>query len=408
MDKKEIIESYIKERENEIVEFQTLLTSFPAISPDSEGDGESLKAEALIKQLKSMGFENIECFNAPDRRVTSGERPNIVVTIPGEKSERTFWIMAHLDVVPPGEISLWETDPYKVEYKDGKLYGRGVEDNQQGLTSSVFAALSLMKNNIIPEHTVKLLFVADEEVGSDYGITYLLENHNLFNKEDFVLVPDSGDPDGKTIEIAEKSIAWLKFTTTGRQCHASRPDLGNNAFTAASDMVVRLSEIEKILNDHDPIFDPPYSTITPTQKEANVPNINTLPGEDVFYLDCRVLPSTGLNRIYPEIDKIISEIEHKYKVKVRYEHVQRTESKATPAECLLVKKLEEKIKEVYKTEPQLIGIGGGTVAAYLRNAGIDAAVWARIDETAHMPNEYCKMENLTGDAVIMALIMAGL
>ena len=76
--------------------------------------------------------------------------------------------------------------------------------------------------------------------------------------------------------------------------------------------------------------------------------------------------------------------------------------------ALLVKKLEEKIKEVYKTEPQLIGIGGGTVAAYLRNAGIDAAVWARIDETAHMPNEYCKMENLAGDAVIMALIMAGL
>ena len=333
MDKKEIIESYIKERENEIVEFQTLLTSFPAISPDSEGDGESAKAEALIEKIKSMGFENIECFNAPDNRVTSGERPNIVVTIPGKKSERTFWIMAHLDVVPPGEISLWETDPYKVEYKDGKLYGRGVEDNQQGLTSSVFAALSLMKNNITPEYTVKLLFVADEEVGSDYGITYLLENHNLFNKEDFVLVPDSGDPDGKTIEIAEKSIAWLKFTTAGRQCHASRPDLGNNAFTAASDMVVRLSEIEKILNDHDPIFDPPYSTITPTQKEANVPNINTLPGEDVFYLDCRVLPSTGLGRIYPEIDKIISEIEHKYKVKVRYEHVQRTESKATPAEC---------------------------------------------------------------------------
>ena len=408
MTEKEIIESYIKGKENEIIEFQTLLTSHPAVSPDSEGDGESAKAEALTEKLKSMGFENIEFFNAADERVSSGVRPNMVVTIPGKKSERIFWIMAHLDVVPPGELSLWKTDPFKVEYKEGKLYGRGVEDNQQGLTASVFAALSLMKNNIMPEYTVKLLFIADEEVGSDYGITYLLKNHNLFSKNDYVLVPDSGDPEGKTIEIAEKSIAWLKFTTKGRQCHASRPDLGINAFTAASDMVVRLSRIGKILDDNDPIFDPPYSTTTPSRKEANVPNVNTLPGEDVFYLDCRILPSTGLDRIYPEINRIVSEIEAEYGVKVEYEHVQKTESKATSADCILVKKLKEKVREIYKTEPQLTGIGGGTVAAYLRNEGIDAAVWGRLDETAHMPNEYCKMENLQGDALIMALIMAGL
>ena len=408
MDKKEIIKSYIRDSEKEIIDFQTLLTSYPAISPDSGGDGESAKAEALTEKLKSMGFENIEFFDAPDKRVSSGARPNIVATIPGEKTDRNFWIMTHLDVVPPGELSLWKTDPYKVEYKEGKLFGRGVEDNQQGLTASVFAALSLMKNNIVPEYTVKLLFVADEEVGSDYGITYLLENHNLFSKDDYVLVPDSGDPEGRTIEIAEKSIAWLKFTTAGRQCHASRPDLGINAFTAASDMVVRLSKVGQLLKDNDKLFDPPFSTTTPTRKDANVPNVNTIPGEDVFYIDCRILPATGLKKIYPEIDRIVSEIEAEYGVKVKYEHVQKTESKATPADCILVKKLEEKVKEVYEIETELTGIGGGTVAAYLRNKGIDAAVWGRIDETAHMPNEYCKMENLKGDAVIMAFIMAGL
>ena len=408
MDIKEIIKTYIEKNEREIIDFQTLLTSYPAISPDSGGDGESGKAEALSDKLKSFGFKDIEFFNAPDSRVSSGVRPNMVATIPGKKPDRIFWIMTHLDVVPPGELSLWNTDPFKVEYKGGKLFGRGVEDNQQGLTASVFAALSLMENNIVPEYTVKLLFVADEEVGSDYGITYLLKNCSLFSKNDYVLVPDSGDPEGKTIEIAEKSIAWLKFTTKGKQCHASRPDLGKNAFTAASDMVIRLSKIEGILNDNDPIFDPPFSTITPTRKEANVPNVNTLPGEDIFYIDCRILPSTGLKKIYPEIDRIVSEIEKEYGVKVKYEHVQKTESESTSANCILVKKLEEKVKDVYRTEPQLVGIGGGTVAAYLRNEGIDAVVWGRIDETAHMPNEYCKMENLKGDALIMALIMAGL
>lgn len=407
MNIKEKVNFFIRGKENEIIELQTLLTSHPAISPDSDGDGESEKADALVKWLESKGFNDIKFYNAPDKRVSSGVRPNIVVTIPGEKNDRTFWIMAHLDVVPPGELSLWNTDPYKVEYKDGILYGRGVEDNQQGLAASIFAALSLMENNITPEYTVKLLFVADEEVGSDYGITYLLNNHNLFSKSDYVLVPDSGDPDGKTIEIAEKNIAWLKFTTKGQQCHASRPDLGKNAFTAASEMVYRFSGIEGILNDNDDIFDPPHSTVTPTKKDANVPNVNTIPGEDVFYLDCRILPSTGLEKIYPEIDRIIKKIEEKYSVEVSYKHIQKTISKATPGDCVLVKKLQETIKDVYKTDSELIGIGGGTVAAYLRNEGIDAVVWGKIDETAHMPGEYCRIENLMGDAEVMALIMAG-
>ena len=143
-------------------------------------------------------------------------------------------------------------------------------------------------------------------------------------------------------------------------------------------MVYRFSGIEKILDDYNEIFDPPHSTITPTKKEANVPNVNTLPGEDVFYLDCRILPETGIDRLYPEIDKIIGEICRKYDVTITYEHVQKTVSGATPADCLLVNKLQETVREVYSTETKLVGIGGGTVAAYLRNEGIDAVVWVKL------------------------------
>jgi succinyl-diaminopimelate desuccinylase len=45
------------------------------------------------------------------------------------------------------------------------------------------------------------------------------------------------------------------------------------------------------------------------------------------------------------------------------------------------------------------------VAACLRNAGIDSAVWARIDHTAHQPNEYALISNILGDAQVMALLM---
>ena len=52
-----------------------------------------------------------------------------------------------------------------------------------------------------------------------------------------------------------------------------------------------------------------------------------------------------------------------------------------------------------------MGIGGGTVAALFRHAGIPAACWAKLDETAHQPNEYCIIDNMVGDAKVFAHIM---
>jgi len=407
MQEKELIKKYIVSARNEIIEFQKLLTSIPAISPGSGGKGELAKAKALETWLESKKMGKITWYNAEDNRAENGIRPNMVLEIPGKKHDRTFWIMSHIDVVPPGELSLWKSDPYKLSVEDNLIYGRGVEDNQQGLTASVFAALSLMENNIVPEYDVKLLFVADEETGSDYGIKFLMEKYDLFKKEDFVLVPDSGDKSGAHIEIAEKNILWLKITTLGKQCHASRPDLGINAFTASSELIHELAKFEKTINDNNSIFDPPGTTITPTKKEANVPNINTLPGEDIFYLDCRILPETGTEKIISGINKVIKKIKKKYKVKIKCEIVQKSSSPATSKKSFIVSQLKKAIKEVYDKKSKVIGIGGGTVASFLRKKGIDAVVWSRINETAHMPNEYCNLDHLEGDAIIMAYLMAG-
>ena len=51
-----------------------------------------------------------------------------------------------------------------------------------------------------------------------------------------------------------------------------------------------------------------------------------------------------------------------------------------------------------------MGIGGGTVAALFRHAGIPAACWARLDEIAHQPNEYCIIDNMVGDAKVFGHI----
>jgi succinyl-diaminopimelate desuccinylase len=399
------IRERILRKKGEMIDLQALLTSIPAIGPQNGGAGEWDKAAALIARLPALGFPQHEMIPAPDARVPSGKRPNIVVTLPGKSSDPTFWVMTHLDIVPPGEPSLWRSDPYRLVVDGDRLIGRGVEDNQQGLVASLFAASVLKESGLVPRHTVKLLFVSDEETGSELGIQHVLEKANMFGPKDLALVPDSGSADGSEIEIAEKSILWLKLRTRGRQCHASVPQKGVNAFAAASHLVVRLGELPSVYSEQDALFDPPISTFTPTKKEANVPNINTIPGDDVFYLDCRVLPEIELDGVLGRIRDIADGVQRDFGVEISLDVVQRAFSPSTAADAPLVSALARAIGEVYGVKAKTVGIGGGTVGAYLRKAGVQTVVWSRIAETAHMPNEECLVSNMMGDCAVMASLM---
>jgi succinyl-diaminopimelate desuccinylase len=301
---------------------------------------------------------------------------------------------------------MWQSDPWTVVQQDGRLIGRGVEDNQQGLTSSVIAALALIENGITPPHTVKLLFVADEEMGSDYGVQWLVANRKLFRGDDMVVIPDGGDEKGESIEVAEKNLLWLRIVTKGVQCHGSRPDLGANAHLAAAELAVRLhDELPLAFPGRDSLFEPDRSTFEPTKSEANVPNVNTIPGDDAFCMDMRVLPRYPLKDVLAVIERIMAEVSAKRKVSMKHETLQWVESKPTAPDAPLVKFLSKAVKEVYAVDTRPIGIGGGTVGAFLRNEGIDSVVWSRLHESAHQPNEYALIENIVGDAKVMASLM---
>jgi len=387
------------------VELQRGLTAIPALAPSSGGEGEHDKAQWLDAELRKLKFDEIQWYNAPDPQAKMNIRPNIVARWKGQSSRKTLWIMSHTDVVPPGERKLWKTDPYTLHVEDGKLYGRGVEDNQQALVASLLVAKAMMDCGYRPPVDLALLFAADEETGSELGAIWLAENHpEIFGKEDVFLVPDGGESDGSMVEVAEKSLWWLKITTRGKQCHASTPEQGRNSFKAACDLAIRMQSLYKKFNKKDKLYCPPMSTFEPTKKDANVPNVNTIPGEDVFYYDCRVLPQYPLKTVAAEIKRLAKGVEKQYGVKISFDDVQRAEAAPpTSPDAEVVRLISEAIKEVHGVKARTMGIGGGTVAAVFRKLGLPAVVSAKLDETAHQPNEYCILDNLIGDAKVCAL-----
>ncbi len=398
------ISTLISDAEDEMIEMQKNLCTIPAVSPDSGGDGEAAKAAWLIERLREWNFPEPEMYPAPCADVEGGERPNIIVKLKGESDEFTMWILTHLDVVPPGEQSMWTSDPWTVRVDEGKLYGRGTEDNHQGIVSAVFAFKALLDEGITPPHDIALAFVSDEETGSGFGADFLMKNHrDLFGSEDRMLIPDAGNEDGTMIEVAEKSIAWIEFTVKGKQTHGSTPDHGVNAHKAGAHLIVMLEQLYEDFPARDDLFEPPVSTFEPTLKKANVENINTIPGEDVFAFDCRVLAGYKLEDLRSRVEEYCREVERIFGVSISIEFpTWQPAASPTAPDAPIVTALQKGIREVYGVEARPMGIGGGTVAAFFREAGLPAAVWSRMDDMAHQHDEYCLTENMVGDATVMA------
>jgi succinyl-diaminopimelate desuccinylase len=396
----------IREYSEIVIKMQRKLTAIPALGPENGGTGEAQKALYIKKLLNNFKYDNLEEINAPDDRVPNGYRPNLFMKINGLSSDRTIWILSHMDIVPPGDNALWNTDPYKAVQKNGKIFGRGTEDNHQGFVSSYIAIKALQEEKMSTPFNVGLALVSDEESGSKYGIEYVLKNRpKLFQPNDYIIIPDAGDEEGILIEVAEKSILWIKCETIGKQTHSSTPKKGINAYKAAAFFITKMNELYKKFPKNDSLFDPPISTFEPTKKENNVPNINTIPGRDVTYFDCRILPNYSIKEIQSQIQKWANSIEEDFGVSISLTYPQTGEAPPpTSPDCPAAVALKKAIKTLRNKEAKTIGIGGGTIASFFRKVGLPAVCWCTLDDTLHAPNEYCKIKNVIDDALVFAHI----
>ena len=373
----------MEEIEREIIEIAKELIPLKAISPESGGEGESDRAKYLSSKLKEWKIRH-KLYTYRDK---SGIlRPNIVASA-GKRGE-TITVVAHTDTVVAGDLNEWKTNPFSAVVKNRRIYGRGTEDNGTGIIAGLLALKSISGSD--HDYNIKLVLAADEEVGSEYGVQALIKNGVLTSDRMF-LVPDWGTKTGSDIEVAEKGRLWLRFTIKGKQTHASTPDRGLNAAKLGSRLALAIdADLHKRFGARNPIFDPTASTFEITKREANVESINIIPGKDVFYMDMRILPEYEPDRVLKAVSNLII----KSKMDVKLDVIEKSDPSKIGEKSRMLPMLSESIRQVLGVSPKKVGIGGGTVAAYLRQAGKDAVVWGIEDGMAHEPNEYVSIDNI--------------
>jgi acetylornithine deacetylase/succinyl-diaminopimelate desuccinylase-like protein len=176
------------------------------------------------------------------------ERANLVARLPGHGDGPSLLLLSHTDTVlaDPAE---WSVDPWAGELRDGQVWGRGALDMKSQVAASAVALATLAREGFEPAGDVVFAACADEEVGEDYGLSWLCREHPDAVRADYCLNEGAGDRaevNGRVVYMcatAEKMSSPFLLRVHGRSGHASLPSIADNALVKAARLVERLGRL---------------------------------------------------------------------------------------------------------------------------------------------------------------------
>ena len=155
------------------------------------------------------------------------ERPNLVARIKGRGEAAPLLLYGHVDVVTTAGQK-WQYPPFEGQIADGFIWGRGALDMKEGVAMQVSAFLRLHEEGYSPAGDVILLVLSDEEVGGEFGASFMVEEHpEVFKNVRYALGEFGGFNitfGGKRfypIQVAEKQICTLELVIRGTAGHGS-------------------------------------------------------------------------------------------------------------------------------------------------------------------------------------------
>ncbi|MBI1919055.1 ArgE/DapE family deacylase [Candidatus Microgenomates bacterium] len=289
----------------------------------------------------------------------------------------------HLDTVPAGDG--WKTDPFKPVVKNGRLYGRGSIDSKGNFVSSWLAIKTFLALNKKFKGTIYLVGCADEELGSEFGVKYLLEKGF---KVDYAIVPDGGSID--KIIIGEKGALRLRIKSFGKQAHGSTPERGINAIEHLIKLLHKINEIRFDQLKFHELF-------TPVTKNIGVIKgghaVNIVPAYAEAEIDFRLPLGVNKRNVIDKIQQKVAGLEKE--VKIEIEEFWSAEPHLTNVDSPLIQAFLASVREA-GLKMRVGTMGGITDAKSLSGVGIDTLVHCLDDGShgAHNANEYVLLENI--------------
>jgi acetylornithine deacetylase/succinyl-diaminopimelate desuccinylase-like protein len=317
-------------------EVTDLLSRLIRIDTTNPPGNETAAAELLREYLEANGLTCELYARIP-------ERANVVARIRGRGDGPSLLYLGHTDVVL-ADASEWSVPPFSGEVRNNEVWGRGALDMKGQVAANAVAIASLAREGFEPAGDIIFAATADEEVGENFGLSWLCAEHPEAIRCDYAVNEGGGDRlvlGGDTyyvITTAEKLTAPFTIAVHGRSGHASMPGIADNALVKAARLIERIAAyrpqqqiqpevaafLQAVLGEVPPVesvveraralhttaaelIEPLLApTFAPTMISASRKR-NVIPALCEIVVDCRLLPGQTPAELEPVVRELLGD-----------------------------------------------------------------------------------------------------
>ena len=350
------------------------LIRFPSITPTDAG-----VMKFLENKLKKLGFKKKNFKPVKNLYARLGNK------------EPNFCYAGHLDVVPPGNIKDWTTNPFKPSIKKGHLIGRGANDMKSSIAAFVSAISTFLTKNKKFNGSISLLITGDEEGDAINGTKKVVDYlRRKKEKISFCLVGEPTNPNklGEMIKIGRRGSLTGKLTINGIQGHVAYPNRANNPSTSIIKILKEIKDIK---------FDKGTKNFQPTNLEVTKINIvnnadNVIPRSAKATFNIRFNDKHSSKTIKKKLNKIFWKICKKNKSKFKVEYRVSGEAFLTKPNATTLM-IQNVIKKFTKIKPKLSTTGGTSDLRFIKkiSPGLEFGL---VGKTMHKVDEAVSLSDL--------------
>lgn len=404
----------VDEKKQDLLKLCSQMIQTPSENPP--GHMEEI-TELICKHLKNNSIEYQ--IVRPEENT-----PNIIATM-GNGEGKTLLLNGHSDVVPAGDRSKWNFDPFCGEITDTQILGRGTSDMKAGLGALLFVMGLLNSEKINMKGKVVLHVVPDEETSGEMGTKWLVQNGYAANGDACLIAEPTSY---NNCEVGQKGSLWIHIKSHGRSAHGSIGNyVGENAIVKLNKILNSLDELRTLQGNYTDRQKKVLEDSKRVAKEAlkaegveNVidhvtVNVGTIKGgtktnmvADFCEATIDIRVPIGV-KIKDVVDKFEGIIQRLGITGVEYEYNWNSEANDTDVDTDIVKSAVANAERIWNRKVTPAYQWASSDARYYRYAGIPTIQYGPANtEGIHSYNETVDIEDVVNAAKVYLGIMVDL
>ena len=334
--------------------------------------------ELLAERLKHAGFA---CESMP-----FGEVSNLWARRGAEGP--VFCFAGHTDVVPPGDETKWDSDPFEPDLRDGHLYARGAADMKSGLAAMIVAVERFIAK--YPDHkgSIAFLVTSDEEGRARDGTLKVVETLQARDEHiDWCVLgePSSEHEFGDIVRVGRRGSLSGILTVLGVQGHVAYPHLADNPIARFAPILAELLAME--WDTGNEYFPPTSFQVVDIKSGIGAPNVT--PAELSARFNFRYSTVWDHEGLQERTEAILDRHDLDYKLDWHLSGKPfLTQPGALTEAVALAIKVSTGIETVFSTA------GGTSDGRFISPAGTDVIELGPVNKSIHKLNEHVKTDDV--------------